>query len=146
MTHGATVAGSCLCRSVRFRVELPSLFCAHCHCTMCQRSHGAPFVTWFAVPRERFVLQADETLTRYRSSDHGTRSFCRRCGSTLFCESTHSPRHIDIVLANMEGAIDRRPECHVYYDSRAPWIDLSDALPRTGGEGGLEPLPSEEAS
>ncbi len=142
MMTATKATGSCFCGAVEFEVELPSLFCAHCHCSMCRRSHGAPFVTWFAVPRARFSLRAGETLKRFESSDHGARSFCGTCGSTLFCESTHHPDHIDIVLANMHDDIDRKPESHVYFDSRAAWVEVLDALPRLGGESGIEPLPA----
>ena len=141
MSGAGKASGSCFCGGVRFEVELPSLFCGHCHCTMCRRSHGAGFVTWFAVPNDRFALTAGaDHLERFASSDHGTRSFCRRCGSTLFCESTRHPEYIDIVLANMDAAIDRLPEGHFYFDDRAAWVHVDDALPRRGGESGLEPL------
>jgi hypothetical protein len=137
----SAVAGSCLCGAVQFEVTLPSLFCGHCHCSMCRRSHGAGFVTWFAVPVGQIrLLKGEELLARYRSSDHGTRSFCRRCGSSLFCESTRHPQHIDVTLASMEGPIDRDPQVHVYFDDRAPWIAVDEKLPRLGGQSGVEPL------
>jgi hypothetical protein len=135
------VEGSCLCGAVRFEVSPPSLFCAHCHCAMCRRSHGAAYVTWFAVPFSQFeVTQGKGELRRRDSSDHGARSFCGRCGSSLFCESTKHPESIDIVLANMEGAIDKAPEAHVYYSDRASWVEIDDELPKLGGPGGLDPL------
>lgn len=135
------LSGACLCGSVRFSVTTPTLFCAHCHCTMCQRSHGAGFVTWFAVPNERYSLDAGrEVLVRHASSDHGTRSFCGRCGSSLFCESTHHPDRIDIVLANMSVPIDREPNVHAYYSDRVSWFTADDDLPKLGGETGLEPM------
>ena len=138
---GARVSGKCLCGSVRFTVQLPSLSCGHCHCSMCRRNHGAGFVTWIAVPRTQFVLEAGEAdLTRFRSSDHGTRSFCARCGSSLFCESSHHPEIVDIVLANLNGPIDRPPESHIYFDDRADWVVVNDGLPRLGGASGREPI------
>jgi hypothetical protein len=95
----ASVSGACLCGAIRFQVRTPSLFCGHCHCTMCQRNHGAGYVTWFAVPRDQFQIDSgDDTLVRYASSEHGSRSFCGRCGSSLFCETTGHPNQIDIVL------------------------------------------------
>jgi hypothetical protein len=113
---------------------------------MCQRSHGAGFVTWLAVPRSRFRLEkGDSELVRFRSSDHGTRSFCSRCGSTLFCESTRHPEQVDIVLANMAGPIDRPPQAHIYFDDRAEWTVVADDLPRLGGSTGLEPIKPDEA-
>ena len=135
------VAGACLCGAVRFSIALPTLFCGHCHCSMCRRNHGAGYVTWLAVPRGQFRLESDEAgLTRYRSSDHGSRSFCRSCGSSLFCESSHYPEIVDVVLANMQGAIDRAPEAHIYFDDRAAWVAVNDALPKLGGDSGREPI------
>lgn len=136
-----TVSGTCFCGAVGFEVDLPSLFCAHCHCSMCRRNHGAGFVTWFGIPYRQFrILRGSGQLRRFVSSNHGTRSFCGICGSSLFCESTRHPEHLDIVLANMEGPIDRKPELHVFFSDRAPWIEISDSLPKLGGESGMEPV------
>jgi hypothetical protein len=108
---------------------------------MCRRSHGAGFVTWFSVPRAQLRITAGgEGLVRFQSSDHGTRSFCGSCGSSLFFESTLHAERIDIVLANMDGPIDREPQLHTYFDHRAGWVAVGDSLPRLGGETGVDPL------
>ena len=133
------VRGGCLCGAVRFTVTMPTLFCGHCHCSMCRRSHGAAFVTWIAVPRAQVAIDGDPRLTRYASSEHGSRSFCSRCGSSLFCVSSRHPEIVDIPLANMDGPIDRLPESHIYFDDRAAWTTVGDDLPRLGGSSGLEP-------
>lgn len=39
-----SVSGSCLCGEVQLRMRMPTLACVHCHCTMCQRNHGAAYV------------------------------------------------------------------------------------------------------
>lgn len=141
MSSKEIVSGTCFCGTVRFSVRLPSRFCGHCHCSMCRRSHGAGYVTWFGVDRSQFLLEAgDETLIRFQSSEHGTRSFCGRCGSSLFCESTHHPDLVDIALASMHGPIDREPQLHIYFDDRAGWVVVNDGLPRWGGATGLEPI------
>jgi hypothetical protein len=77
---------------------------------------------------------------RHESSDHGTRSFCGRCGSSLFCETSQHPDQIDIVLANMKEPLDRLPQMHFYFDDRADWVVVQDDLPRLGGLTGLEPI------
>lgn len=126
-----TVEGGCLCGAIRFEIALPTSFCVHCHCTMCRRAHGAGFVTWIGVPVAQFkLLSGAEARVDYRSSDHGTRSFCRSCGSTLFCRSSRHPEQIDIVLANLEGPIDRAPQAHTYFDAHVDWVPLDDTLPR----------------
>lgn len=135
-------SGSCLCGEVRFTATFPSLFCAHCHCSMCRRNHGSGYVTWFAVPRAQLAIEAGaDHLARYESSAHGSRSFCRRCGTSLFCESTHFPDRVDIALGAMVEPIDREPQLHTYFDFRASWITVGDTLPRLGGKTGFEPLP-----
>ncbi len=136
-----SVAGSCLCEAVRFEVTPPSMICAHCHCTMCRRAHGAGFVTWFSVTHEQFrVTEGESHLVRYKSSDHGTRSFCALCGSSLLFETTEHPERLDIVLANMEGPIDLEPQLHVHFDTRVEWVPVDEVLPRLGGPTGMEPL------
>ncbi len=133
------VTGSCFCGAVEFEIELPTLFCGHCHCSMCRRPHGASFVTWTGVPPERFRITAGEQdIARFESSEKGTRSFCRNGGSQMFCQS--EPEVIDIALAALHGKIDRRPEAHYYYDSRADWTVVNDDLPKLGGKSGMEPL------
>ena len=133
------VTGSCFCGAVKFEIELPTLFCGHCHCSMCRRPHGASFVTWTGVPPERFrVTAGEQDIARFGSSEKGTRSFCRNCGSQIFCQS--EPEVIDIALAALHGKIDRRPEAHYYYDSRADWTIVNDDLPKLGGKSGMEPL------
>ena len=134
------VPGRCLCGTVRFEVTPPTLFCGHCHCAMCRRAHGAGFVTWFGVPRERLrVAGGADRLVRHRSSDHGTRSFCGACGSQMFFESSRRPDWVDVTLASMEAPIDRVPEAHFFVDDRVPWVRIDDGLPRFGGPSGLEP-------
>ena len=117
-----TAKGSCFCGAVQFSIDLPTLWCAHCHCTMCRRAHGAGFVTWVGVPRSSFHLVAgDEVLTRFKSSAKATRSFCSRCGSTLLFESERWPGEVHVVLANFDTPIDREPAANVYWSDRVAW-------------------------
>lgn len=123
MTGGA-VQGGCLCGSVRFTIEFPTLWAAHCHCSMCRRAHGAAFVTWVGVPAEQFRLDAGgDVLVRFGSSAAAQRSFCSRCGSTLFFESNRWPGEVHVALANVDGPIDREPAAHVYWSARVHWGD-----------------------
>ena len=133
--------GGCLCGAVRFRIDFPTRFCVHCHCRMCQRAHGAGFVTWTGVPRTQFAfVSGGDRLGTYKSSDHGVRSFCGNCGSTLFCESNREPDIVYVVIANLDEGLDRAPQAHVYFSDRASWLDPADELPRLGGASGREPL------
>lgn len=143
-----TVAGGCFCAAVTYEIDMPTLFCGHCHCSMCRRPHGASFVTWAAVPPEQFrIVSGTEALSTYESSSLGRRQFCSRCGSQMFCwhenEDGSPPKMIDVTVASLHGDIDRQAEMHFYYDSRASWTLVNDDLPKLGGTTGLEPLSAE---
>ena len=94
MTNEAVVRGGCLCGAVRFELRLPSKWCAHCHCSMCRRAHGAGYVTWAGFESDHFELVAgDHHLEWYRSSEGARRGFCRSCGSSMLFESDRWPQH-----------------------------------------------------
>jgi len=144
-TELGTVTGSCFCGSITYEIALPTLACGHCHCSMCRRPHGASHVTWAVVPTDQFRITSGEgRLKTYESSAHGRRQFCSVCGSQLFCwhlgEDGSPPRVIDVTVASLHGAIDRLPQAHYFYDSRADWTDVRDGLPKLGGPKGTEPL------
>ena len=138
MSESKTVSGACLCGAVRFEVRTPTLFCAHCHCSMCRWGHGAGYVTWFGVPKDQLrFLKGEDALVTYQSSEHGIRQFCGTCGSSIFCAFDTHPDVIDVVLANLDGPIDRQPESHAYFDSGVAWAQIDDGLPRRGGPTGV---------
>ena len=125
------VSGACLCGAVAFEATLPSLWCAHCHCSQCQRFHGAPVVTWVGFSAGNFrVTAGDEQLRWYASSPPAERGFCGECGSSLFFRSTRWPGEMHVARASIEGQLDREPEGHVFYDTHVDWLQLSDGLPR----------------
>ena len=112
------VTGGCFCGVVQIEIALPTLFCGHCHCSMCRHPHGAGFLTRTGVPMERFRVTAGAgDIVRFRSSERGTRSFCGTCGSQMFCQT--EPKVIDVALAALHGESDRDPEAHYRNDSRA---------------------------
>lgn len=134
--------GSCLCGAVRFALVPPTHFCAHCHCTLCQRAHGATYVTWIGVPAEKQLelIAGAELLTSYKSSALATRSFCSRCGSQLFFRSERWPGEVHVAAVHLEQ-LDRLPSGRVYMNDAVDWDPVHDDLPRFGGVSGMEPLP-----
>jgi hypothetical protein len=133
-------AGACLCGAVRFEVDAPLERVAHCHCTICQRAHGAAFATWAAVANEHLRITAGAgRLTRYRSSEIGARSFCSVCGSSMFCTLDTHPGVTDVALGCLAPGHGAVPRAHLFWDDRAPWTEVGDRLPRLGGRSGLEP-------
>ncbi len=126
-----SVKGECLCGAVKFEIYLPTKWCAHCHCTLCRRSHGAAFVTWFGVDDDQFkLIRGEEKLKWFHSSKESKRGFCSHCGSHILFRSVKWLGEIHITLSNMTGAIDRQPQAHAFFDTHVSWLEFEDKLPR----------------
>lgn len=139
-----TVSGGCACGAIHFEIDLPTRFCAHCHCSMCRRAHGAAFVTWVGVPNAQFrLLGGTEKLRRHASSSTARRSFCGECGSMLLIEGERWPGETHVARAAISGEIDRVPQAHVFWSDRVTWAALHDELPKLGGQTGVEPISRE---
>ena len=137
----APLRAACLCGAVRLEADPPSKFLAHCHCENCRRAHGAAFVTWIGFPRAAFrVAGGADELARYATDTGATRSFCRRCGSTLLYESPRWPDDVHVAAGALLDPPDRAPGAHVYADRAVGWCALADELPRYGGPDGTTPL------
>ena len=92
-----------------------------------------------STPKRLKINAGDEQITQFESGPpKGVRSFCSKCGSHLFCQVEEDV--IDIAMASLNGPIDRLPEKHWYYDSRADWVEINDNLPKLGGADGMQPL------
>jgi hypothetical protein len=125
------IRGSCLCQAVRFEVRGPFGRASHCHCSMCRKAHGAPFGTYARVKRSDFYFLAGESeIAAFASSPGISRTFCRRCGSTLQFLSNRFPDAIDIALGTLDDDPGIRPVMHIFTGSRAPWYEIGDGLPQ----------------
>ena len=121
--------GGCLCGAVRYRLTAAPVATLYCHCRMCQRADGAPAIAWLAVPFAAFKL-TEGTPTAYRSSDHAFRHFCGRCGAPLLCHEADNPKYMDVSIASLDTPEAVPPSSHIWTDSKIPWFDTADHLPR----------------
>jgi len=135
MNGANTVNGSCLCGAIQFQLQLPSKWCAHCHCSMCRRAHGAGYVTWVGFESDHFeLLTGDHHLHWYESSPGARRGFCSTCGSTMLFESTRWPGETHVALACIDGPIDRVPAANAYMDNHVGWMPIDHGLSRVRAE------------
>lgn len=126
------LTGHCFCGAVRYEAGgMPSQE-TNCHCSMCRRISGAPFVAWFTVPAIDFRIVAGKPA-RFRSSDHGTRTFCAGCGTPLTFQSARRPAEIDITTCSLDDPERLPPRDHIHNGSRLRWVQLADKLPLYDG-------------
>ncbi|TQV86223.1 GFA family protein [Exilibacterium tricleocarpae] len=74
--------GSCLCGAVRFTAKNAAKALGACHCTMCRKWGGGPFLALECGTEVTF--EGEENISLYDSSDWAERGFCRNCGTHLF--------------------------------------------------------------
>src|SRR5690606_24517194 len=73
--------GRCLCGAVTITApELNEV--AVCHCGMCRRWGGGPFMTLHGGPGVQ--VEGKEHVKAFRSSDWAQRAFCANCGTHLY--------------------------------------------------------------
>lgn len=125
--------GGCLCGRVRFQVTAAAIDSGYCHCRMCQRNTGAPVVAYTSFPLASFSW-IGQPAGAYASSPQSTRRFCTACGSYLVFE-THGAQKISVNTASLDHPADFAPLRHIYIESRIPWFEVADALPRYSGAG-----------
>lgn len=76
-----TMTGRCLCGAVHFTADDVEPEHHACHCGMCRRWTGGPFL---AASARALRFDDDAEVGRFPSSEWAERGFCRRCGATLF--------------------------------------------------------------
>ena len=126
--------GHCHCGRVRYRVAGDRFDdVGVCHCEACRRSTGGTHVTWATVPEDSFAWTG-EPPAEYRSSDHGCRYFCPRCGAQLAFRSSRFPGEVDITVTTLDQPERVPPDHHTWVRSRLSWVHLDDGLPREDEE------------
>ena len=109
------ITGQCLCRSGKIEVDDPPNDIGVCHCKMCQRWSGFAFAA-IEVPDDRVRVTGD--YATYQSSDTGTRSFCRICGSTLWFRTIGEAAYC-LPIGMLDGA-DLYLDHEIFIDRKSP--------------------------
>jgi hypothetical protein len=121
--------GTCLCGAIQYRACEGGVS-VHCHCSRCRKWHGAAFASIVRVPIHALrVTRGADALTRYASSPGIERCFCKVCGSSLFTLRLDLGR-AHVRLGTIDGDPGVRPSRHVFVGSKAPWFEITDALPQ----------------
>lgn len=123
--------GSCLCGIIKYEIRAPLSDVINCHCTMCQKAHGAAFRTRASVSKEDFeFLSGEEKLRYYESSAGEKRSFCRICGSPIITRFDDMPGVFGFALGTLDTDPGVSIQRHVFTRFKAPWFEIGDDLPQ----------------
>ena len=127
-----TTKGRCLCGLVTYEYRGPELWCGHCHCESCRRNCSAPFTTFVGVRADEANFTGAAPVT-YVSSPGVERLFCGRCGTPVAYRSARFADEIHFYAASLDDPARLRPQFHVYWAEKLPWVEIADSLPRYPG-------------
>ncbi len=121
------LTGGCQCGRIRYGLSTVPADISVCHCRMCQKAVGGPFVALALVHPDQITWTRGQPA-RFRSSSIATRLFCSACGTPLAYVGDAKG---DIELTT--GSFDQ-PGCVVPTratgtESRLHWIDTLPSLP-----------------
>jgi hypothetical protein len=130
-SDASAVRGSCLCNEVAWEVQGDVPLLVNCHCSRCRKARSAAHGSNLIVrPVERFRwVRGEDRVETYRLPDaeRFSTSFCRSCGSAM---PRVAPDFVVIAAGSVDGDPGTRPRLHIWVGSKAPWFEITDALPQ----------------
>jgi len=124
--------GSCQCGGVVFTADGQPNGITNCHCRMCQKASGAPYVTWVEFSADAVRWMGVEPAWR-ASSDAAERGFCPECGTPVAFVYNQG-RDIDLPSVLFDDPERFRPGDEIWTDSRRSWVVLNARLPHHAQE------------
>jgi hypothetical protein len=123
----AGLRGGCQCGAVRYQLTMAPSGANICHCRMCQKAGGAPFMTFAGVPLSGLTWTRG-TPKIFASSAIAERGFCGECGTPLTYRSLMHDR-IAVTIGSLDDPASVAPKRALGAESRLPWIEAAIALP-----------------
>ena len=124
----AGLTGGCQCWAVRYRLAGPPSGENICHCRMCQKASGGPFMAFASVPLAALVWTRGSPRA-FASSAAAERGFCGDCGTPLTYRIVGRDR-ISFTLGSLDHPSDVTPKLQYGVESKVAWADAIAALPQ----------------
>lgn len=128
-TGTARLTGGCQCGAVRYALEDGAQRAVLCHCRMCQKASGGPFMA-FASAKADSVVFTRGAVSTFRSSDAVERGFCPACGTPLTFRRVGADT-LGVTLGSLDEPGALAPTFQVAVESQVGWLAPALALPGT---------------
>jgi hypothetical protein len=123
------LTGGCQCGAVRYRLDATPRRGNLCHCRMCQKAGGGPFMVFASVASAAFVVTHGQLAT-FASSAIAERGFCSACGTPLTYRG-RGAAHISVTLGSLDDPNAAAPEMQLGVESQVSWLPAALSLPAT---------------
>ncbi len=123
------ISGHCECGRVGYEVDADITDFSHCQCSQCRRLHGAAYVTFAGISRDKFrYISGEADLKVYASSEANDRVFCAECGSNILVDPKSEPELLYLCMGTVDGDPACPPGYHAFVGSKAAWHEITDDL------------------
>ena len=130
----SSAGGHCLCGAVRFTVDSVDPEFYACHCNMCLRWCGGPFLS---VTTAEPKFEATEHLAVFDSSEWAERGFCRVCGTNIFYHVKEVAEY-DINTGTFDDTSSFKMIGEIFVDQKPAMYEFSGDHPRLTGAEAIE--------
>lgn len=132
----ARLTGGCQCGAVRYELMEPPVRACICHCRMCQKAAGQPFMA-FATVKQEHLNWTRGTPGTYRSSNLAQRGFCKDCGTPLTFKFEGD--EISVTTGSLDDPMAAPPTVQYGVESMVAWCATLGDLPRVRTEDDFGP-------
>jgi len=122
-----SLAGGCQCGAVRYRLDGEPSGANVCHCRMCQKASGGPFMAFAGLRLDQLVWTRGKPKV-FTSSAIAERGFCAECGTPLTYRLLDRDR-IAVTIGSLDAPAVVAPARQFGVESKLSWLDGVVALP-----------------
>ncbi|RYV01981.1 aldehyde-activating protein [Shewanella sp. OPT22] len=123
--------GSCLCGKVRIIVNGALADADACHCDQCRKWSGH-FLVSTEAERNEVVIEGEEHVKWFESSERARRGFCENCGSALFFDPLDKNKHswTGICMGLFDTQNEVKLSHHIFVSEKGEYYNITDGLPQ----------------
>lgn len=123
MSKRISASGACLCGKVIIKASSVAGQFGACHCSMCRKWGGGPFMAVNC--DEDVIFEGQDYVISYDSSEWAERGFCVNCGTHLYYRLKHNNQYnVPVGLFGkeifpefvMQWFIDKKPGNYSFAD------------------------------
>lgn len=121
------LTGGCQCGAIRFAISAEPVRVGLCHCRMCQKAVGGPFISLADVKHEHFAWTRGKPAS-FKSSSIAERDFCANCGTPLTYRLINGD-YIELTTGSFDQPDMVVPTYASGVESKLDWVDRIGQMP-----------------
>lgn len=131
-----TFSGGCECGAVRYECSAEPLMMFNCHCRVCQKVTGGPYIPVVLIPTKAFKLTTGSLRYHFTDTIRGKRhphkrGFCADCGSRITGGESKNPRPwMAVTASSLDDPSRFRAQFDIFATHAQSWDLMDPKLPK----------------